>query len=308
VNNGRKCSRDTSLAFRLHLRVTKGQSNAMRTDHLKIMQRVTVLFASLLAACATPSQRIDRTAERAGLTRAVVTGTQFRHVVYATSAASSRIDELTVFLDGDGLPWIGGRVPAEDPTTRDPLALQLMIKSSGTALYVARPCYQQLRDAGCSAELWTFARYSASVVDSMTKVIETKAAELNAQRVRLVGYSGGGVLAVLIAERLKNITSVVTIAANLDVNAWAAHHGYLPLNDSLNPAQSELPHPWPEVHLQGALDNTVPIASTRAYFERFASAQSITFGDYDHACCWVRDWGKLQDRIRAELGVTAKKE
>ena len=281
----------------------------MRTDRLKIVQCwVALCFASLLVACATPSQRVDRIAERAGFTRAVVTGSEFRHVVYATSGASSRSEELTVFLDGDGLPWIGGRVPADDPTTRDPLALHLMMKSSGTSLYVARPCYQQLDDAACSSELWTFARYSASIVDSMTKVIETKAAELNAQRVRLVGYSGGGVLAVLIAERLKTVASVVTIAANLDVKAWAAHHGYLPLNDSLNPAQSELPHPWPEVHLQGSLDDTVPIASTRAYFERFASAQSMTFGDYDHVCCWLRDWRKLQDKIREELGVTAKKE
>jgi hypothetical protein len=264
--------------------------------------------ALLLVACASPSQRMDRAAQRAGLTRSVVQGTSFRHLVYAKSSANSPAEELTVFLEGDGIPWIGGRIPADDPTTRDALALHLMIKSGGRSLYVARPCYQEMHDATCSAELWTFARYSDAIVNSMTKVIEMKAAELNPQRIRLVGYSGGGVLAVLVAERLNNIDSVVTIAANLDVNAWATHHGYLPLHDSLNPAQSALPHPWHEIHLQGALDETVPVASTRAYFKNFATAKSIAFDRYDHVCCWVRDWDKVQDRIREELEVTAKKE
>ncbi|HVF16097.1 MAG TPA: hypothetical protein VNA21_04275, partial [Steroidobacteraceae bacterium] len=97
-------------------------------------------------------------------------------------------------------------------------------------------------------------------------------------------------------------------SANLDVKAWAAHHGYLPLNDSLNPAQSVLSHPWHEIHLQGALDKTVPIASTRAYFERFVAAKAITFNEYDHVCCWVRDWSNVQERVRGEIGVAAKKE
>jgi hypothetical protein len=280
----------------------------MQMSGLKNVQCVTALCgALLLAACASPSQRIDREAQSAGLTRSIVQGTGFRHVVYSRSRPNSAAEELTVFLEGDGLPWIGGRIPADDPTTRDALALQLMISSSGASLYVARPCYQEMRDSTCSAELWTFARYSEAIVNSMTKVIETKAAELSARRIRLVGYSGGGVLAVLIAERLQNVASVVTFAANLDVKAWAAHHGYLPLNDSLNPAQSVLPHPWHEIHLQGALDKTVPIASTRAYFERFASAKAITIDEYDHVCCWVRDWDKLQERVTGEIGVAAKK-
>jgi dienelactone hydrolase len=289
--------------------VTKGQFKRMQASHSRAVKRVAVLFgAVLLAACASPSQRIDREAARAGLTRSVVQGTGFRHVVFATSGTGSASQELTVFLEGDGIPWIDGRVPADDPTTRDALVLHLMTQSQGNSLYVARPCYQEMRDAACSAELWTFARYAETIVNSMTKVVESHAAKLNAQRVRLVGYSGGGVLAVLIAERLNNVASVVTIAANLDVSAWAAHHGYLPLNDSLDPAKSILPHPWHEVHLQGALDKTVPIASTRAYFERFESATSITFDEYDHVCCWVQDWDKLQEKIREELGVTAKKE
>jgi pimeloyl-ACP methyl ester carboxylesterase len=247
----------------------------------------------LLAACASPAKRIDATAAHAGLSRALVQGTSFRHVVY-TRATDSNDSTWTIFLESDGLPWVNGRVPASDPTSRDPLALQLMMLSRGPAMYVSRPCYHELMDAGCSWQTWTLGRYSQAVVDSMVRAIETQLHDANATRVRLVGYSGGGALAVLIAERLPNVAAVVTIGANLDVDAWTRHHGYLPLEGSLNPARSTLPHPWRETHLHGVDDTVVPIATTRAYFERYPTARQVTFEKYDHVCCWVRDWAELQ--------------
>jgi pimeloyl-ACP methyl ester carboxylesterase len=257
---------------------------------------VLVLSAlASLAACASPATRIDRAAARAGLAREIVQGTDFRHVVYTRAAA--RDSTWTVFLESDGLTWVNGRVPASDPTTHDPLALQLMMQSSEPALYVSRPCYHELMDAGCNWQLWTLARYSPRVVDSMVAVIDTKLRAVDAKRVRLVGYSGGGALAVLVAERLLNVEAVITIGANLDIDAWTMHHGYLPLEGSLNPAQSSRPHPWLEIHLQGARDYVVPPATTSAYFERYPSARRLTFADYDHTCCWLRDWEQLRARI-----------
>lgn len=256
-----------------------------------------LLMYAALAGCASPAARIDSAALRAGMTREVVPGTTFRHVVYARQSATSDAT-WTVYLESDGLPWVNGRVPATDPTTRDPLALQLMMRTSGTVLYVSRPCYHELMDAGCSWQAWTLARYSPDVVDSMVAAIETKLRALDAKRARLVGYSGGGALAVLIAERLSSVDTVITIGANLDTDAWAAHHGYLPLEGSLNPARSSLPHPWRELHLQGGHDNIVPHATTRAYFERYPTARRLTFDDYDHVCCWVRDWPQLLTQIQ----------
>jgi pimeloyl-ACP methyl ester carboxylesterase len=247
------------------------------------------------AACSTPTQRIETEAQRAGFERSVVQGASFHHVVFARGSAQEQA--LTVFLEGDGLPWVAGRVPASDPTPRDPLALHLAMQSSGAIAYVGRPCYQQIVDSQCSARSWTFDRYSDATIDSMTVAIASQMRAMGKQSVRLIGYSGGGVLAVLIAERLSNVTTVITIGANLDTDAWAAHHGYLPLDGSLNPARSTRPHPWTELHLQGALDVTVPVETTRAYFERFANAKRLAFDDYDHVCCWVRDWPRIQARF-----------
>jgi dienelactone hydrolase len=256
-----------------------------------------VLALSLLfvLGCSSPTQRSDWEAQRAGLSRSIIQGATFRHVVY--SRVDRPVTTLTVYLEGDGLPWVGGRIPASDPTPRDPLALQLMMESSEPALYVGRPCYYELHDVGCSAQAWTFARYSSATVESMAAVIAAQARDVSASDVRLIGYSGGGVLAVLIAERLRNVSSVITIAANLDVSAWAAYHGYLPLNESLNPALSTEPHRWQELHLHGAKDAVVPIATTRAYFDRYPAARQIQFDEYDHVCCWLRDWRDLSDRL-----------
>lgn len=259
--------------------------------------RASLFFAcAVLSACAspTPAERLDADATRAGLSRSVVSGVEFLHVVYARIAADTR--ELTVFIEGDGLPMVGDRI-VKDPTTREPLALPLMLHSSGSALLVARPCYHALDDSRCTWRDWTLGRYSDAVVRSMATVIQTESRALNAQRIKLIGYSGGGALAVLIAERLGSVASVITIAANLDTDAWALHHGYTALSESLNPARSERPHPWREIHLQGVRDENVPIATTQAYFARYPNAERVTFERYDHVCCWVKDWATIAAAI-----------
>ncbi|MET0533546.1 MAG: hypothetical protein ABW171_04915 [Steroidobacter sp.] len=197
---------------------------------------------------------------------------------------------LLVFLEGDGLPWQGGRAPAMDPTTQDPVAMELLINSPGPSTYVTRPCYQEQSSDNCTPEYWTGARYSINVVESMVAAVREAQRRTRTNEIVLIGYSGGGVLAVLIAERLERVRTVVTLAANLDTDAWTKHHGYLPLSQSLNPTLSNLPHPWTEIHLQAGTDDVTPGATTTAYFKRFPKAQRRIIANYNHECCWVNDW------------------
>jgi pimeloyl-ACP methyl ester carboxylesterase len=267
----------------------------MRVGMVKAISVLGVL--AYLASCASPATRIDARAESAGLSREVAQGTHFRHVVYTLGTATD--STWTVYVEGDGLPWVNGRTPAPDPTTRNAVALELMIGAGEPAMYVSRPCYQALADPACSWKLWTMARYAPAVIDSMASTIAARSRAAGAGRIRLVGYSGGGSLAVLIAERLEHVDEVITLAANLDTEAWTKHHGYLPLTDSLNPARADAPsHQWREVHLQGAKDAVVPPATTHAYFERHPNARRITVPGYDHVCCWARDWHDLNGKLR----------
>ena len=224
----------------------------------------------------------------------------FPALIYMKRAAPAGNDRpLWIFIEGDGIPWRNGMEPSADPTTRNPLALELLIRSPAPAAYITRPCYNGLRSDQCTVAHWTGARYSDEIVESMAASVREVQRLSGARDVSLLGYSGGGVLAVLIAERLDHVASVVTVAANLDTDAWTKQHGYLPLTQSLNPALSQKEHSWPELHLQGSADRVVPNATTSHYFARYPRAQRRTVDGYDHVCCWVRDWNELSQEIFA---------
>ncbi len=233
------------------------------------------------------------------MTRSVVEAGGFRSLLFMRSIATPQDAPLAIFIEGDGVPWRGGMEPSLDPTTADPIALKLLAQTPPPAAYVSRPCYQDMSGARCTPERWTMERYSDEIVSSMTEVVRTAVVRANARRVVLVGYSGGGVLAVLIAERLDDVAAVITVGANLDTDAWTQHHGYLPLTGSLNPALSTAEHRWPETHLYGARDATVPPATTEAYFKRFTSAKRQTVDANDHVCCWVEQWPELWRQLSA---------
>jgi len=216
----------------------------------------------------------------------VVTGDGFPHLVLSSPRASGRA--LHVYLDGDGTPEAGGH-PTADPTPRDPLVLDLMALDGLPAVYVGRPCYHGLATAACTPALWTSARYSESVVASMAAAVRRVVDARGVTQVTWIGYSGGGVLAVLLATRVPQTVGVVTIAANLDIDAWSDHHGTPRLSASLNPARQ--PAPAPSVHQRhyaGGRDTTVPASITRQGAP--PGAHLIVIADYDHRCCWITLW------------------
>jgi pimeloyl-ACP methyl ester carboxylesterase len=258
----------------------------------------TLLLALFLAGCTTNALRIDRLAATLGMSRSVVEAGGFRSLVFVRGVPAAQDAPLAIFIEGDGVPWLGGREPSLDPTTSDPIALKLLGATPAPAAYVTRPCYNDMSSPRCTPERWTMERYSDEVVSSMTEVVRTVAQQAKVRSVMLVGYSGGGVLAVLIAERLDNVAAVITVGANLDIDAWTQYHGYLPLSGSLNPAASTAVHRWPETHLYGAHDENVPPATTDAYFKRFPHAQRRLEAN-DHVCCWVEQWPELWKQLSA---------
>lgn len=117
----------------------------------------------------------------------------------------------------------------------------------------------------------------------------------------LVGYSGGGTLAVLTAPRLQGVQAVVTVAANLDIHAWTAHHGYLPLTQSLNPTDMAERTPWPQIHLRGDHDEVVPEATLTRYFATHPFDVEWRYPRNDHVCCWREQWPEIVERLRREF-------
>jgi pimeloyl-ACP methyl ester carboxylesterase len=219
----------------------------------------------------------------------------FEHVVIRHGLQASP-EELHIYFSGDGTPWLHRTQISRDPTPREPLEVRLMFEDPTPSIYIGRPCYVGLAQApGCSASLWTDARYSDAVVTSMTAAVNAILATYPAVRhVVLIGYSGGGVLAMLVADRVARVDLVVTIAANLDIDAWTALHGYSPLSASINPA--EIPS-WRvglrQIHLVGEKDRNVPPQLVHEFAANVPDAQVREFAGFDHRCCWTDVWPQL---------------
>ncbi|MDA8017471.1 MAG: S9 family peptidase [Thermoanaerobaculia bacterium] len=259
------------------------------------------LLAMWLLACATAASRMDRSATTEGLEALWLRGGEFHLRAYAQGVPETGTAVLHVYLEGDGRPWVaGGTRVARDPHGEHHLAFDLMRLDPSPSLYLKRPCYQErggVRSAVCVPLLWTHQRYSETVVAAMESALRTFLAEHPADRLALHGYSGGGVLAMLLAPRFSETWRVVTVAANLDVAAWADLHGYTPLAGSLDPAlQTPLPERIGQLHLVGELDRNVPPALVRSATESQHSAEVRVVEGFDHTCCWRDLWPQILNR------------
>ena len=261
------------------------------------MRSLLVLGAALLCGCSDSARRTDALARSLDFQKQIETGNGFRHVVYR-NAAVTRDGMLHVYIDGDGTPYRERDSVAPDPTPRRPLMLRLMALDSAHSVYLGRPCYFALyRDPGCRAIFWSLRRYGPEVLDSMEAALLAEIAKAGATRVELFGHSGGGTLAVLLAQRVNAVTRVVTIGANLDLTAWCDLHHFAPLVGSINPVD-ERPYraDLETLHMVGENDmNTPPSLIEAAANARGESVRVVAH--FDHHCCWESVWSEL---LRAE--------
>jgi pimeloyl-ACP methyl ester carboxylesterase len=248
----------------------------------------------LVAGCATAPDRADVIAGRLGMDAVKVAGAGFDHQAFMDADARSA-SVVHVYLEGDGVPWATRHRVSPDPTPRHPLGLYLAARDPGPSLLLGRPCYYG--DAGvapCRPWLWTSGRYSPTVVLSMVAALSRLLPPREDLRITLVGYSGGGALAMLMAERLPRVERVLTVAANLDIDAWTDVHGYTRLAGSLNPAgRDPLPERVRRIHLAGGRDERVPAELIRAAAARDPGAVVRVLPGFDHRCCWVEEWPRI---------------
>jgi dienelactone hydrolase len=123
----------------------------------------------------------------------------------------------------------------------------------------------------------------------MVKVLKLWLNKHSFKQVVLIGYSGSGTLAVLMAPYVPEVKTIVTVATNLDVEAWSRYHGYKPLPDSLNPAWIVLNANLRQIHIAGLDDNIVPAQIIKFYVEKQVNALYLPYAHYDHHCCWVKE-------------------
>jgi hypothetical protein len=220
---------------------------------------------------------------------------------------------LDVYIEGDGYAWRNLTTPSPDPTPLDPVALHMAIADRNNAvLYLARPCQYQRSGArdGCDVAYWTNRRFAPEVVDSLNNAINKHAGRIGAKRLRIIGYSGGGVLAALIAAKRSDIELLVTVAAPIDHAAWTTHHDVSPLRGSLNPTDFAASlGSIRQIHLLGEDDKITPRSVLEAYRKRLplnAPIEIRTIKKFSHTCCWADRWAELFGDIisSSKIGMT----
>jgi len=283
------------MAGQTLLRVVAVAGSGVRPARVIVL---AMLAALALGGCAVGHDGVRQLAAEHGLEAVWLPGAGFR-LLGLYRPRPDPAAALHVYIEGDGRPWATRTRVSPDPSPHNPLTLRLMLLDPAPSLYLGRPCYHgTAREPPCTPWHWTHGRYSETVVEAMAAALEEFQRRHGERRVTLIGYSGGGALAMLLAARLPRVEAVVTIAADLDTDAWTGLHGYSALAGSLNPARlGALPASLRQVHFAGARDVNVPAWLVRRGLRAQPGASIEEIAGADHRCCWEARWPDMLGRI-----------
>lgn len=283
---------------------------------MRFLSLLLPILPTLLAACSLPSAlergaHMDQLAQAQHWHKLRLPAGEF--VLTGFQPDSPPSDPLTIYIEGDGMAWLTPELPSENPTPRQPMALELALRHPGSAVaYLARPCQNAAAaDWGnCRVDHWTDQRYSEAVVAASNQAISALKQSRQAKKLILVGYSGGGSIAALVAARRDDVIRLITVAGNLDIQTWARGHRLPPLQGSLNPADAapRLRH-IAQLHFVGTRDRVVTPDVVQAYIGRFPpeNQPALRLIDADHGCCWVELWPELAKQAFAPVLTVGQK-
>ncbi len=204
--------------------------------------------------------------------------------------------ELVVYLEGDGRGVVRGRV-TDDPTPSRAMGFELARwDPAPLVLYLARVGQFQPSQTGQAYQpYWANKRLAEEAVSAASRAIDKAKADSGASQIHLVGYSGGGGLALLLAQRRSDVLSLVTVAGLLDTQWWVEEKKFQPLTGSLNPArQALLLTNLPQIHFYGRDDEIIP-PQMSAHFETLAPFAQFSRVELptNHWRAWPEIWPQL---------------
>lgn len=265
-----------------------------------------VLFSAVLSGlcgCATlpnPTQRAalaQALAEKAGFTPLHLKAAPFTYTAWLHTPEQA--DTLRVYIEGDGITWQQGNTPSPDPTPAAPTALKLAtLDNAPMVAWMPRACqYTGRHDDICSPQYWTAARYAPEVVSSFSKALDALKTRTHAKNLELVGFGGGGGLAMILAQKRPDIKSIRTIAAVLDTTAFTRYNGISLMKDSINPgAHIGRVAQIPQIHFAAARDWVMPPQVTESVLYHMPHpncAQLRIIPKLTHEGPWAPVWPQL---------------
>lgn len=198
-------------------------------------------------------------AKHYGFEKVVIKGGDF--FITTFQKVTNRSLPYVFYLEGDGAAFNGKYQISKNPTPRKQMLMHLAsLDPRPNVVYVARPCqYTDMElNPTCKHDpsFWTNKRLSEEVIISMNHVINK--VNTNNNKFSLVGFSGGGAVAVLVAARNDKVKDIITVAGNLDIKAFVEYHNVSPMVGSMNPIEvATMINHLPQIHLSGGKDKIV---------------------------------------------------
>lgn len=207
---------------------------------------------------------------------------------------------VNIYIEGDGLAWVSRTQPSLNPTPNNPLALELATQDKAeNVIYLARPCqYTGMIDGSpCPMQYWMGSRYAPEVLRAYNIVIDQIKIQTGASELNLIGFSGGATVAALLAGQRSDISTLRSVAGNLDHHAHSRVHNVSILEASLNPPQyAQKLAQVPQLHFIGGQDKTVPQDIYRSYSASLPQNNCSDFrliAHADHTQGWMEQWPAL---------------
>lgn len=220
---------------------------------------------------------------------------------------------LTVYIEGDGAAWRVRQLPPSDPTPQNPISANLALADAGMFVaYMGRPCMylSKIQLQECPSALWTDARFGKEALELSNEALNDLLGAFKKEglfepskpiRLNLVGYSGGGVMAALLASQRSDVTCLATVASPLDIEVWTKLQKIAPLLKSFNPAFPDARlSQLSQKHWFGAQDRIVPpqaLGRYRNWSPELEQTQVIqVIPNFNHRDFWVQEWPNLKEK------------
>ena len=262
---------------------------------MKYLFNITLLLltAVVLSSCKTVTygRNPDSVTNMPGFKKVLVKGGDFWITTYQKIEASNQ--PYVFYIEGDGAAFKGKYKVSSNPTPRNQMFTNLVkLDKRPNVIYVARPCQYTPMDLNpqCKIPYWTSKRMSEGVVQSMNDVINS----INKnQKFHLIGYSGGGGIAVLVAARNSMVKDIITLGGNLDHIAFTTLHNVTPMIGSLNPIDyTEQVKDIPQLHVSGGKDTIIPPFIADKFVQKSASTcvKQKIYEKRGHSARWTTLW------------------
>ncbi|MDR3423532.1 MAG: alpha/beta hydrolase [Alphaproteobacteria bacterium] len=260
-------------------------------------------FIAALQGCASgPLNDADAIANSASMQQQEITSGSFRLTIFSRIRDANQ--PITIYVDGDLRGWAPSADPGIDSTPDEYLELRLAALDPATnVVFIAHPCQFGIADPVCYNDTWQNGRLAEQVVSSINHAIDYVTITFIHPQVNLVGYSGGGAIAAVLAARRQDVISLRTIAGNLDPNGNGRAHAADPQDEFVDPM---LIAPrlamLPQIHFVGDKDVFVPPFLTENFIKAIGPSycvKVIQIPEATHRKGWEDAWAEYATKLPA---------